>query len=98
MNFFQKYWKVIIGILFAIAVLLGLSQRQYNPFASRTTVTHFSAGHASLADYYQKGLELADQKTPAQTVSFLAVGDIMLSRNVGLEIQKQNDVNYLGND
>src|ERR1041385_6468123 len=76
----KKYWKIAIFILLVLVVLLGFFQRG-RLFAGKTTIQHFSATTDSLEDYYKKAQDLRGPDSAA-TVSFLAVGDIMLSRNV----------------
>lgn len=50
-------------------------------------------GLSTLEDYYKASLELGKPKAEP-SVSFLAVGDIMLSRTVADKILKNNDPNY----
>lgn len=90
----NKYLKFLIPALLALAIGLGLLQRKNLPdfsFGSRTSVAHFSdASDKSLADYYQTAQQLLQNSGGAgsrfagqtSTTTFLAVGDIMLSRNV----------------
>lgn len=92
-----KYWKIILAILFALALALGFFQRQNLAkfsFGSRTTVTHFATQSAdTLEGYYQKSLELIRGQNPTTSATFLAVGDINLSRNVAAAIQKSGNPN-----
>lgn len=83
----KKYLKFIIPALFALAVLLGLLQRNNNQYTFSKIPTS-----GSLLSYYQKGQNLKQtQETETARASFLAVGDIMLSRNVAGTIKKAND-------
>lgn len=89
----QNIIKVIIGLLFAIAVALGLIQSGMNPFSGRTTLYKMPTTNSSLAGYFQRGQEIAQENVPQQTTAtFLAAGDIMLSRNVADAIKKSGDV------
>ena len=88
----HKYWKIIIPSLFALAMLLGLAQRSNNPYLNfQSRIFHFensSPSDKSLTDYYNLSKQLAGQNQASSTVNFLAVGDIMLSRNVAASIKK----------
>lgn len=92
----SKHWKILIYLLFALAVGLGLIQHRQdvkNLFGSHTTISHFNNPSAdSLEGYYQKSQEIAGQQNQTQTATFLAVGDIMLSRNVALAILKNVEI------
>ncbi len=83
----KKYFKFIIPLTFLIAVTLGLLQRNNNQYTFSQTQT--SGG---LLSYYQKGQNLKqNQEQENAKTTFLAVGDIMLSRNVAGTIKKAND-------
>lgn len=88
--------QLAISLLFIIVLALGLIQHEGTIFGSKTIIQNFSfSGDSSLEDFYNRGQELGSGGQSAKTaVTFLAVGDIMLSRNVALAIQNQNDVNY----
>lgn len=86
----KKYWKIILVGLFALAVLFGLSQRKQDPYV------YFSHRPATqqndnLQSYYQKAQSLTQKEQTQTTATFLAVGDIMLSRNVAAAIKKAGD-------
>ena len=89
----KLHWKIAISSIIVLAPFWRLLLLKYHPFACHT-VTHFSdASDDSLADYYQTAQQLASQnQTSSTTVTFLAVGDINLSRNVASQILKQNNV------
>lgn len=90
----QKYWKIIIGVLLALAIALGLLQRNSDPYLSgKKTTYNFSNSDKSLADYYYKANELAKQESLSSTAVFLAAGDISLSRSVAEKIKKTNNPN-----
>jgi poly-gamma-glutamate capsule biosynthesis protein CapA/YwtB (metallophosphatase superfamily) len=78
--------------------VLGIIQRKNLPdfsFGSNTKVTHFTTQSAdSLQGYYQKAQSLGAQNSQTATVTFLAVGDINLSRNVAAAIKEKNDFDY----
>ncbi len=94
----HKYWKILILILFTLGILLGLIQRNNLPdfsFGSNTTIKYFATpSEDSLAGYYQKSKEISESTSqPISKISFLAVGDIMLSRNVAGTIIKSGNIN-----
>lgn len=93
----KLHWKIVILSIIALAAIAIFVQIKYKPFTSHTTITHFSASSDdSLADYYQTAQQMASQnaQTSTTTATFLAVGDINLSRSVASEIIKQNNVDY----
>jgi poly-gamma-glutamate synthesis protein (capsule biosynthesis protein) len=95
---FKNYWKIIIGVLFAIAVLFGLLQRT-NEAPSKLGLNNTTqASSTELSDelrlLYNKGNELAKNKQPQTEISFLAAGDIMLSRRIAASISKNKDTSY----
>ena len=85
---------LIISILFILAAAAILNYKNPTLFGSRTLVTKFTdSSDGSLQSY----LDLAQSLNPRGSVAttsatFLAGGDIMLSRNVAAAIQKNNDV------
>lgn len=94
----KKLYKLLIPILFALAILLGLFQRNNLPdfsFGKKTTIKHFTTPSAnSLEGYYAKSQEISKSlEQPLSKTSFLAVGDIMLSRNVAGIMKKSGDNN-----
>ena len=97
-------WKILIPIFFALALLLGFVQRQHLAdfaFGAKTTTQYFTdSDDKSLADYFQEGLQIRGlgSQPASTTVTFLAVGDINLSRGVATNIQKAGDANlpFLG--
>jgi poly-gamma-glutamate synthesis protein (capsule biosynthesis protein) len=92
--------QIIIAILFILALALGLVRREDNLFGSKKTIPSFAAtSNNSLESFYLRGQELTKTTKPTKTsVTFLSVGDIMLSRNVALKIQtsKNNAWPFLG--
>ena len=84
--------KIIIGLLFALAIALGLIQHNRDPyFGSSKTTYQLAASNKTLKTYFDQAKDMAKQTDPKNQATFLAVGDIMLSRNVAAEIKKQND-------
>lgn len=78
--------KFIIPLIFILALALGLLQREQDPYVSGNT------NNSELYKYFKAAEDLgAKQQTPKSEVTFLAVGDIMLSRNVAGTIQKAKD-------
>ena len=92
----SKTWKIIIGVLIALAIALGLIQRTRDPYTNyKPTGLQYqgTAQDMSLADFYNQGQSMAaGGQATSTTVGFLAVGDIMLSRNVAATIQKSGDI------
>jgi poly-gamma-glutamate capsule biosynthesis protein CapA/YwtB (metallophosphatase superfamily) len=90
----SKYWKIIIPILFALAVLLGLTQRKTDPFLGFTTKTFKHeqniAPDKTLSQYFIEAENFGKQANTSKA-NFLAVGDIVLSRKVALAIKNSNN-------
>lgn len=88
-------WKILLGIFFGIAVFWGLFQRQFDPYASSSrkayTFQRSVAEDRTLTQYYQEGVSLGKNPTSPSKISFVAVGDIMLSRNVAQKIKEAKD-------
>ncbi len=86
--------KIFIGILFTLGLILGILQHNNDPyFGSTKTSYNFAASDKSLSTYFKQAEDLAKKTDTKANVSFLAVGDIMLSRNVAGEIQKAKNIN-----
>jgi len=84
--------KYIIPLLFALAVALGLFwSTTDNPFVFEKNAGETAAGGDSLRGFYEKSLALSAQNQNNSTATFLAVGDIMLSRNVASKIKTAGD-------
>lgn len=88
---YSKYLKWILPILFILAAALGIYQWQYGVEHNQTNpvdALYKGVSDGSLEDYYKFA---QTQKSEDQTeVTFLAVGDIMLSRDVAERIDKNN--------
>ena len=82
----MKYIKIILPVLFTLAIALGIYQWQFND-ASPLVIPRQDSGSSSLEDYYNatKGMAPQDQ---VSTISFFAVGDIMLSRSVAGQMKR----------
>ncbi len=79
----DKILKIALPIIFVLAAALGFYQWRFNPDTlTQGKLQSQSSGSESLEDYYKTGQDLTKDKTQATDVTFLAVGDIMLSRNV----------------
>ena len=89
--------KFLIPILFAIVILLSLFQRDAGLNSTNNQSGKISPSEETqgeLWNFYQKAEQIgSQQETEPRTTSttFLAVGDIMLSRNVAGTIKKAND-------
>ncbi len=92
--------KIIRKITIPVFILLligGFLVWRHDIFGSRTTISKLPASSGSLNDFYQESRQLSSQNqtTPAAaTTTFLAVGDIMLSRYAAVDIQKSGNVDY----
>jgi len=85
----QTLIKIAVALLFALAIIFGLSQRDKQNTHTLENVP--SSAQDNLDAYFQKAHDLAAQQQQKTTATFLAVGDIMLSRSVALAIQKAGD-------
>lgn len=85
----KKYlFPIIVTILFALAIALGLNNREAQLFGSN----NFTAtSDKSLEEYYTAAQNLAKTNTLPRQTTFLAVGDIMLSRSVASAIKKASN-------
>lgn len=84
--------KIIIPLLFALAVILGLIQSTTdNSFVFERKNSTRIASDDSLKEFYDRSLELGQKNQTKNEVSFLAVGDVMLSRNVSAKIKSSGD-------
>ena len=93
--FIKKYWHYLLALLFALAVLFGLVQRQSDPYLTSGTKTYrfqkTPASDKTLNQYYQETQVLGKNLSAPHRISFVAVGDIMLSRNVAQKIKEAGD-------
>jgi hypothetical protein len=92
----SKYLKFILPLLFALAIALGLMQRQEQTYiidhSNAKTIALSQAAESELWAFYNKGQTLVQDKPIEKTqTTFLAVGDIMLSRKVALKIKQANN-------
>src|SRR2546430_187945 len=86
----KKYLlPIIIAVLIALALLFGFINRNGRLLGSNTLSKNKEVADRSLSDYYQTAENLKTQNI--RETSFLAVGDIMLSRNVAGMIKKSGD-------
>ena len=96
----NKSWEIAIGILGAAVVCAIFLIWQHGLlsnilFASKTTtIQKIDQTENSLQDYYQESQTLQTQTATSSTASFLAVGDINLSRNVAAFIVKNQTTDY----
>jgi len=97
LNLLKKYWPVAIAILFALAIALELIQRDDNQYTvnNQNSEVKLSEGaQDELWGFYNKAQDFRGRENPAinkSTATFLAVGDIMLSRNVAQKVKDAND-------
>lgn len=94
----SKHWKLIAPLAFLLAALLGLLQHEplskFSLGANHFSLSKQPADENSLSDYYQKSQALIQSQNQTSQVSFLAVGDIMLSRGVATAMQKAKDPEF----
>jgi len=91
----SKILKIIIPIVIALAVLLGLLQRQEDPRTSLTQsgqkLTQLPDSGGDLRSYFNKAQKQQGETEGKNTSVFLAGGDIMLSRKVAESIRAANN-------
>lgn len=93
----KKYWLILIAVLFALAIALGLIQRDNNQYTANNQggkIQLSEEAQSELWRFYRTAQELSGRRDPPQpklTTTFLAVGDIMLSRNVAAAIKQVHD-------
>jgi len=94
---YKSLLKYLLPFLFALGIIWGLINRDSGTGERYNTVLNTETGtlaDRSLQEYYQKQKEISEAQKPLpQKAVFLAVGDIMLSRNVADEIRKNNNPN-----
>ncbi|MBI3232186.1 MAG: CapA family protein [Candidatus Doudnabacteria bacterium] len=92
----NKYLKYLIPLLFTLAILLGLLQRnegRYTVNNQNSKIRLSDEAQKELWGFYKKSQQFSSKDEEGKTsVSFLAVGDIMLSRKVAGKIQKSGDL------
>ncbi len=89
----NKYLKIITPI--ALLIVAGFVAILIVPkWQQAKTAASVPVSDGSLQDFYNTAQQLAQAPAPAAstTASFLAVGDIMLSRNVAAKIDEAKDV------
>lgn len=89
-----KSWK-IFSLIFIVVIGVGVFF-VWHYRNSRNEISYGGASDMSLQEFYQTGQQLGQQnndqpQTTTSTATFLAVGDIMLSRNVAAAIQHNNN-------
>jgi poly-gamma-glutamate synthesis protein (capsule biosynthesis protein) len=86
----KKYWKIIVPVLFALAAVFAVIHYNIpNLFGFRTSIKKFAdTSDGSLQGYLNQAQNLSPRGSQASSsTTFLAVGDIMLSRNVAAFIR-----------
>lgn len=86
---FPNVGKIIIIFLFVASASLGLARKLPNPHTSSEVPTNEST-NSSLEDFYNSAKALAPEPLQSE-VTFNAVGDIMLSREVANKIDAARD-------
>ncbi len=88
-----KIISIIVASILALAALLGLLRSNENDFTGLPTTAQTGDLQNDLLAFYKKGQELRGEKTEPKTTSasFLAVGDIILSRKVALKAKEFGD-------
>jgi gamma-polyglutamate biosynthesis protein CapA len=93
----NKHFKIIITAIIIAAAIFFIVQHQYAYlFGSRTSITKFPGiSDGSLESYFDEAQGLNPRGALASTTTtFLAVGDIMLSRDVAVAINKAGNIDY----
>ena len=95
MDLKKNYWKILLGLLFALAAAWGLLQRNTDPYAGLSKKTYSfknpTAANKSLGQYYNEAAALGKNPIAPRQASFIATGDIMLSRHVAEKIKAAGD-------
>jgi poly-gamma-glutamate synthesis protein (capsule biosynthesis protein) len=88
--------KIITALIILLAVAIAIHSRFPAFLGSRTSITKFTDdSDGSLDSYYERGQDLSPRGQVATTsATFLAVGDIMLSRDVAGAIIKAKNIDY----
>lgn len=83
-------------ILIFIIIILAAATTTSVCLLSRGESVPYSVSDSdkSLGEYYQQAKNLAPQEPQELTTTFLAVGDVSLSRNIAQTIKNKNDVLY----
>lgn len=89
----NKYLKIGLPIIVVAVAALGFFLWQSHSPKIESLKKQIT-GSDSLEDFYQTGQQLADQKDATTDISFMAVGDIMLSRNVAGTMAKNGKDPY----
>lgn len=90
----KLYLKILIPFLIILVVALAFfwnSKKTYFFQTKTPQLAQISDNGDDLQSIYQTAQQLTAQNTKNSTATFLAVGDIMLSRDVGKLIQTQNN-------
>lgn len=94
---YKKIIPIIVGILLLLAIALGIIQRKNSPeldsVSTKPTQSLSQTVGKTLSEYYETGQEIK-KDSPAPATTFLAGGDISLSRNIALSIDKAKDTNF----
>lgn len=89
-----KHHKIIFSTLVVIiAIAISVNKLQSFYYFNNTKISYLgNSSSNTLEDYYLKSLEIQkSEKQIENKVSLLAVGDIMLSRNVAKKIKEANN-------
>lgn len=89
----KRYAKYGLPIILVVGLAAGLLYWQYGSPAAETLKKQFS-NDSSLEDFYNTAQQLGQQQPAETDISFMAVGDIMLSRNVAATMAKNGKDPY----
>lgn len=90
----NKYLKFIIPVILILVIIFAAIKIFVRP-SGHNIISRAPASNGSLQDFYNTARQLAQQPRGEQagtTVTFLAVGDIMLSRNVAAKINQTKNI------
>ena len=95
MDLKKNYWKILLGLLFTLAAAWGIVQRNTDPYAGLSKRTDSldspAAADKSLSQYHSEAAVLGRNAPTPRQASFIATGDIMLSRHVAEKIKAAGD-------
>ncbi len=89
----KKHLKIVLSLIFIILALLGFWW--YKHSSNQPINKQSTRSNDSLESYYEDSQKINSDQNKIAEVSFIAGGDIMLSRNVAGQISKNNkDANW----
>jgi spermidine/putrescine-binding protein len=82
--------KILIALLFALAAALGLLRYAKDPYSPKT-LSYAGVSDGNFEDYINRANNIVSKAPIQSTATFLAVGDIMLSRKVAKAMEENEN-------